>query len=344
MMDNFLPPSPIKDSSNKWRNVLGALVIVFGVGTLLGWQFIRFYFERPELVQNFVNEISPTDNANTQTGGDLLIEPPEIARPKLPELIGEMLSPDSFTAGSMIVKDQKTGFVLYKKNEYLPRPLASITKLMSVLVILEKDIDWATSTQVIGADSLDVHMYAGDTYTLQELWDAALIGSSNKAIMSLVNALDWPEEAFIERMNQKAIELGMSNTTFVDSSGLGDENLSTASDIAILLEEALAHSKIRESLIKKELTLNSNERKESHHMWSTNWLLLGWINNDIVNLRGGKTGYTPAAGYNFGMQLADSAGQVISVVVLGTDSHVARFTEARDIAKRVFDSYRWPGE
>ncbi|MBU0596829.1 serine hydrolase [Patescibacteria group bacterium] len=341
-MTNFLPPDPIQDTSNKWRNVIGVLAILLGISTILGWQFIRYSFERPELLNKFIAETVGEAGELVQAGGDIVVNPPHFPEPSLPKLKGELIPETDFSAMAMIVKDKKTGAILYNKNEYDDRAIASLTKLMSALVLLEKDIDWATTTQVVGGDWMGTHMYEGDTYTLQELWDATLIGSSNKAIKSLANALDWPEEAFIERMNQKARELGMSKTNFTDTTGLDEGDTSTASDIVILLEEALNHPEILESLHKPELTLYSNERGKSHHMWNTNWLLLGWIDNDLVDLKGGKTGYTPAAGYNFIMQVADEVGHTINVVVLGTESHEARFTEARDIAYWTFQNYEWP--
>ncbi|MFA4830571.1 MAG: hypothetical protein WC862_00490 [Patescibacteria group bacterium] len=342
MSNTFLPPDPIKDQSNKWRNVLSAGILFLGIGIAASIKFIQITPEQAEFARQLLPKTLVIPETETQTGGDITVAPPKIQEPQRPELIGEMLPEETFTAASMVVKDRETGALLYSKNPYQARPIASITKLMSALVLLEKDIDWSTTTEVIGADSLDTHMYAFDSYTLQELWDAALIGSSNKAIKTLANALDWPEEAFIERMNQKALELGMSNTRFADPTGLDDENVSTASDVSILLDEALTKQKIKETIIKKELTLYSRERRKSHHIWNTDWLLLGWIQHKFFNLSGGKTGYTPAAGYNFAVQIGDEAEHWLNVVVLGADRHEARFTEARDIAKWVFENYRWP--
>jgi D-alanyl-D-alanine carboxypeptidase len=77
-------------------------------------------------------------------------------------------------------------------------------------------------------------------------------------------------------------------------------------------------------------------------MWNTNWLLLGWINNQLFDLRGGKTGYINASGYNFAMQVGDANDNIVSVIVLGTKSHEARFEESRDVAVSVFENYAWP--
>src|SRR3989338_1037104 len=339
---NFFPPDPLNDPSNKWRNMLVVSMLLVGAGIAGGIQFIHLSPKQAEFVGQILPRIHIIEQTGAQTGGDITIEPPVIPEPQLPELVGEMPAAETFSAKSIVVKDRETGVLLYSKNPYDVRPIASVTKLMSALVLLEKNIDWAATTTVIGEDSLDAHMYAGDTYTLKELWDAALIGSSNKAILTLAHAIDWPVEAFVERMNQKALELGMSSTRFVDPTGLGDENASSASDIAMLLEEALLQPAIEETLAQKELTLYSQERKKSHHLWNTNWLLLGWIENDFAAIPGGKTGYTLAAGYNFVVQIGNESGHEVSVVVLGAESHEARFTEAKDIAQWAFENYRWP--
>ena len=99
---------------------------------------------------------------------------------------------------------------------------------------------------------------------------------------------------------------------------------------------------LREALRVKEYTLYSAARNKSHHLWNTNWLLLGWIPSELGNILGGKTGYIPESGYNFVIQVANDAGHGLTVVVLGAATHEARFTEARDIADWTFEHYIWP--
>ena len=337
---NFLENNndPLRNQSERWRAVVAVLVLVLaGAGGLLRQSGVgnRMGLEKIEsLTPNKVMQ-------KFKIGGDIEVPPP-IQKPQLPELVGETLPPESFTAHSVMVKDLGTGALLYRKNEYDKWPLASITKLMSALVILENDPDWATSTVVIGEDALDAHMYAGDIYTLDELWQAGLIGSSNKAIISLVNALGWTETAFVERMNQKALELGMVDSTFVDSTGLDPGNVASASDTAILLNEAMKKEKITKALLTTEYSLYSKERKKEHHMWNTDWLLLGWIPHQFKEFYGGKTGYIAVSGYNFTMRVGDGAGHVVDVVILGTESHEARFNEAKKIAEWALSNYKWP--
>lgn len=340
MDGNFLNNNPFNDKDDKWRKWLA----VFTAGLCLG-AFYLSNFDLPEENEILVKKIiKPLEITVSQLnrGGDVQVAPPAEATPKFPELKSTMLDSGKFSAGSIFAKDVKTGAVLFHKNEYSARPVASLTKLMSALIILENRPNWSVTTTVIGEDSLDTHMYAGDVYPLEDLWQAALIGSSNKAILSLVSALGLDKNVFVERMNQRAHELGMMETVFTDPSGLDETNVSSASDLALLLQEALQKKRIQTALITKEYNLYSVQRNANHHFWSTNWLLLGWIPNQLPEMRGGKTGYIPASGYNFIMQAGDGQGHFVNVIILGANSHEARFTEARDVAEWVFASYEWP--
>lgn len=341
MSNMFGPQKPNDNLPHLWRVIFSLVIILVVLAVTFFFHNMKIPSELEEISVVFESLEALSEN-EAIAGGDLIISRPSIESPRLPELKGELLPEEDFSAKSIIVKDHESGMILYKKNEYDVRSIASITKLMSALVLLEKNPDWSVKTTVIGGDSLGTHMYAGDTYTLDELWHAALVGSSNKAILTLANALDWPIEAFVERMNQKANELGMTETNFVEPTGLDEGNKSNASNLAILLKEALRHDKIKEAVLTSEYTLFSEERQKSHHMWNTNWLLLGWVDHDFSQILGGKTGYTNAAGYSFVTQVANADDHIIDVVVLGTNDHESRFTEAKKAADMVFENYTWP--
>jgi D-alanyl-D-alanine endopeptidase (penicillin-binding protein 7) len=284
-----------------------------------------------------LSEINMTAGVNSGAG-DISASPPGFV--DIPKLEGALPDSASFGSNAFFAKDEATGVVLFAKNQYEQRPLASITKLMSGLVFLEKKLNMSSSTVVVRDEIVDTHMYAGDTYTLDELWNAGFVASSNKAILTLVDSSSWTRDAFVERMNQKALELGMSDSFFTEPTGLNSNNISTASDISILLSEALKHDEIRDSLMKKEYALFSKERKKEHHMWNTNWLLLNWIPN-FYKIIGGKTGFIEASGYNFAVQF-EKDGHKINVIVLGANTHEERFIEAQKIADAVFSAYKWP--
>lgn len=255
-----------------------------------------------------------------------------------PEKINTSSLPE-LSANSVLVKDHRSGKVLLEKNSQRQRPLASITKLMSALVFLETDPDWDKKVTIVKNDIVGTHVDQGEVYTTQELWSASLIGSSNKSILSLAHSVGWPKQAFIQRMNQKASELGMDDTYFAGTTGLEKSSVSTAEDISILLKESLKQKKIQSALATKEYTLDYKDKQ--HHIWNTDWLLLDWIPHDFKRVYGGKTGYIEAAGYNFTVQLSNGEGRILDIVVLGADSHEDRFKVARDAAEWVYENYEW---
>ncbi|MFH1286617.1 MAG: serine hydrolase [Candidatus Magasanikbacteria bacterium] len=352
MANNFLEIEQSQDTSNRWRNIVASIFLFF----VTGWGISSYYnipftvFEKsdaqaaslPKLAEN-VFEKDVQEKVNF-VGTVTPKEAEEGIAPKLPILEGELPIASDFTAKGMIVKDAESGMVLYAKNEYDERAIASITKLMSALVLLEKSLDWDEHVPVSDDDVVDTHMYAGEVYTIEALWRAALVGSSNKAVISLVDATGWPRAAFLERMNQKAVELGMTNTHFEDPTGLDARNISTAADISLLLHEVMGVNEIRQTLLSDEYYLTTVDSEKQRHIWNTNWILLNWVPHQFYEMRGGKTGYIPAAGYNFTMEVADAEGHTVDVVVLGAAAHEARFTEARDVVTAVFDVYVWPDQ
>jgi len=341
-------PSPAKKEffSNMWRNSVALILLLMSAALTLfflhnqnkTWQAFEAwaYLDITGFLQKHTFQ---------SKGGDVYIAPPPLPPPPIPKLIGTLPDAAQFTAGSILVKDRTTGEVLYKKNEYERRPIASLSKLLSALVLLEKDIDWESTTTVkVEPDIADNHFLNGEVYVLQDIWEAALVGSSNQAVLSLVDAVYINRDAFVARMNEKALELGMRDSQFVEPTGLNEKNISTASDVLLLLDEALTQEKIQQTLLLKETTVSPVGKKKPHHIWNTNWILLNWIPNKIADFRGGKTGYITASGYNFTMQIAENDEKVIDVVVLGASKHEDRFSEARDIAKSVFGAFEWPSD
>ncbi len=335
MSSNFLDIETNNNLSNIWRNIFFIFIIFFGGG--IGVVAYNNYAPSDEVASKEAH-ITLAVEESVQQEGDVIVEPPA---PPIPELVNELPDPSSFSARAIIVKDYETGVVLFGKSQYEERASASITKLMSSLIFLKENPDWKEKVKVVTDDVMDTHMYAGDTFTLEDLWRSALIGSSNKAILTLARSSGLAKPEFVQKMNEKALELGMTQTVFEEPTGLSPNNVSTASDIAILLYEALGEKKIRDTLKRREHTLYSNERKKRHGMWNTNWMLLGWIPNNL-NMHGGKTGYIDASGYNFTTRVSNEDGIILDIVILGANQHEARFTEARDIALAVYNSYKWP--
>lgn len=252
----------------------------------------------------------------------------------------------TLTLFSAMIIDERTSTVLFEKKSKEARPLASITKLMTAMVLLDLPIKWSSTTTISKADdnSSSHHLKVGEDYYFSDLWNVALIGSSNSAVRALVRNSGLTMEQFVARMNDKARKLNLNSLRFVDSTGLNSGNVGTAADVAQLFKEAARFEKISRTLNIAQYTLHPlNQNRETHRIWSTNWLLTKWMPNnfdqdDII----GKTGFINDARYNFVVRLSDQRHNPIIVVVLGAESNENRFSEARDLAKWAFKHYLWP--
>lgn len=321
----------VKRSTNTVRNTMFLFLVV----GLVGWYGVRFVDES----KNIVPAVAQVDG-NTQ-GGDITITFEEHTITEPIKVSTSTYDMTNFSAKSILLKDVATGKSLVTYNEYDIRPIASITKLMSAIVLLDMQVSLTGTTVAASGNVYDSFLIAGLEYERDDLWNAALIGSSNRAILSLVDESGVSREEFIQRMNQKARELGMSDTTFTDPTGLDDKNVSSASDILILLKEALDRKEIYIALSRTEYNLATIAGEHDTRVRNTNWLLLRWIPHTFAKLHPGKTGFIPASGYNFTTRIEDEEGNEVDVVVLGANAHENRFSEARDITSWVFTNYDW---
>lgn len=325
-------------------------IVGIGVGITIGASIMAgvIWWQQPEQKLEHISRVfvalAPLHPRGVAAvGGDVAFTPPQgsIAPPVLPKAKLEQTSVPILTAKSVMVKDEVSGAVLYRKNEYARRPIASLTKLMSALVLLDGPLDWEQKIPAVNDAVADSHLLPGAEYTVDELWQTALVGSSNQAILTIVSGVSGTREEFRGQMNTKARQLGMLDAGFVEASGLDAGNVASASDVAILLGEALKHEEIKNAVNQSSYTLTTNNHKEK--IWNTNWLLLRWVPHHFSSIIGGKTGYIPESGYNFAMQV-EQDGRVLTVVVLGSDSNETRFTDARDIAEWVYGNYEWPSK
>ncbi|OGH64635.1 MAG: hypothetical protein A2821_04250 [Candidatus Magasanikbacteria bacterium RIFCSPHIGHO2_01_FULL_41_23] len=251
------------------------------------------------------------------------------------------LDPTAFTGRHIVVRDNTTGEMLFGKAAYEPWPIASITKLLSALVLLETPLDFsATTTAAIDA-VYDNDIVANQTYLIKDLWGASLVASSNRAILSLVDASGFSRTEFVERLNQKATQLGLTNTHIAEPTGLDPKNTSTAADIALLIFEAFKKPMIRDFVILPEYRISTVDNRFAKTLKTTDWLVSGIIPKHGLNIRGGKTGSIPESDYNFAFQVTSSTSHVVDIVVLGAVTNDARFVEARELAKWVYRSYEW---
>jgi D-alanyl-D-alanine endopeptidase (penicillin-binding protein 7) len=237
------------------------------------------------------------------------------------------LIPD-IRAAAAIVMNPETGQILYETNAQDKRSIASITKVMTSLVFLEDDPDLSQEVVVERPDvyaASTTHLRANERLRLEDVLHLTLIASDNAAARILARVSHGGSESFIQRMNEKALELGLQNTTFTDPSGLDANNVSSAYDLSRLIAYAAGDERIAAIMRKPEYKLTTSRRTMSIH--STNRLL---INGD-TDVRGGKTGFTVKAGYCLATLLRLPQGEQVAVVVLGARSNALRFSETKHL-------------
>lgn len=289
----------------------------------------------------------PKSGERNWFGGDAEQHILPVSHPAVPLVQGKGEFTGKLTAVSALVVDDRTDTILWEKKSEEIRSLASITKLMSALVFLDSPIKWTTTTEIISEDDLDSShaIEAGDKLTAEELWHIALVGSSNSAINALVRVSGWSNDEFVAKMNQKAKSLRLSSLIFSDPTGLNSGNRGNARDIIRLLKVALQQPKISATLQIGEYYAKPAGAKKQRRVWSTDWLLIGWIPSNFKPTQiAGKTGYIGDSGYNFVVRLEENEKKAVRVLILGAASNEARFTEARDLGEWAFENYAWPGD
>jgi D-alanyl-D-alanine carboxypeptidase (penicillin-binding protein 5/6) len=243
-------------------------------------------------------------------------------------------------AKSAFAMDNGTDKVFFEKNAHQRRPIASLTKIMTALVVLEKSS--LDDTVTITPKAMDTFgdkkdLVAGEKIRMGDLLKIMWIDSNNAAAYALAEHAGTSEEGFVALMNEKADKLGLKDTRFYNPTGLdevGGENYSTVYDLAQLTQYALKEDLIWQISRTEEATLYSLDRKQRHYVKNTDELL-----GNMDNIYGGKTGYTTDAGQCLLLvsESADHKRKVISVVLDAKD----RFAETRKLVDWVFDNFRW---
>jgi len=215
----------------------------------------------------------------------------------------------SVSASCAVLVDAASGRVLYGKAEQEKRPIASITKLMTALVVTESAESLGQIVEIeptwTGIEGTSIYLKAGERLTLEALLYGLLLNSGNDAAVALACACAGDVATFVDWMNQRAKSLGMSNTQFSSPSGLDDEgNWSTAADMAKLAVACMENPQVAQIVGTKAVSLGG--RQFSNH----NKLL--WQYEGCIGM---KTGYTRAAGRTL-VSCAERGGQRLIAVTL----------------------------
>jgi serine-type D-Ala-D-Ala endopeptidase (penicillin-binding protein 7) len=235
-------------------------------------------------------------------------------------------------AAAAIIFNPETGQVLWEENAQDKRSIASITKVMTALVFLEDEPDLSRQITIERGDvyaASTTYLRANERITLDNVLHLTLIASDNAAARALARVSHGGTASFVERMNEKAIELGLESTTFADPSGLNPANISSAYDLSRLISFASGNEQISSIMRTAQYTVKTSRRSVNIH--NTNRLLLDASSN--VEVMGGKTGFITKAGYCLAtlLRLPQYGNQQVAVVVLGARSNPGRFYETRHL-------------
>ena len=231
---------------------------------------------------------------------------------------------------SAILVNYENGQVLYSKNANQVRPIASITKLVAAMVILDKGIDLNRTEKITKKDarrSSRSRLKIGYEVKLEDLLVAALMNSDNRAMRALARATSGSSEAFAVEMNIKVRSLGLKKTLFIEPTGLDKRNVSTAHEVAKIIHYAFKYPELVEitSARKRRIPIQ-NHKGRYLQMANTNLIVLS-----PYKVLTGKTGYTRAADYCLGTLVQDKSGERLTVVVLGVPGDKLRFREIRKL-------------
>jgi D-alanyl-D-alanine endopeptidase (penicillin-binding protein 7) len=239
--------------------------------------------------------------------------------------------PDIKSSVALVV-EQNGGRTIYAKNTSSVVAIASITKIMTAIVVLDAGLDLSERIAITTSDVDDIkgtrsRLRVGSVLTREELMRLALMSSENRAAAALTRAYPGGRPAFIAAMNRKASELGMRDTRFVDGTGLSGDNVSTAEDLARLLAAAYRYDRIRQFTTDDAYTVGlanggTLEYRNSNRL----------IYNPEWRIGLSKTGYISEAGRCLVMQAVIAQTPVL-IVLLDSWGTLTRIGDANRIRR-----------
>ena len=240
-------------------------------------------------------------------------------------------SPDVRSSAALVI-DQNGSRVLYAKNVDAVVPVASITKLMTAVVVLDSGAPLDETIVISEADLDEIkhtrsRLRVGTALTRNEALRLALMASENRAAAALARVHDGGTREFAAAMNRKAVSLGMLRTRFVDGTGLSSENVSTAQDLSRLVLAAYEYPLIREHTTAHSYAVTLDNGRLVHYS-NSNRL----VNSSAWDIGLSKTGFINEAGRCLVMQSRIASRQVI-IVLLDSWGKLTRIGDANRIKK-----------
>ena len=320
---------------------LFSLAVIFAIGTLVGTPAIAANKEKQQ-AKAPAKASTKTATKSTKKSKTVRVtvtrstEPVVAARPSFATALGLRGQHDDLNLKSSVamVVNQDTKEVYFEKNPSVSLPIASITKLMTAMVVLDSKMP-LDETLVINSE--DVQSYkssrlaGGTILTREEALLLALMSSENRAAYTLGRNYPGGVPAFVAAMNRKAKELGMDQSRFTDPTGLMSENVATAEDLTRLLSSAYQYKTIREFSTWPDLTMVIAKRPQK--FLNTNRL----VRSGDMNIGLQKTGFINAAGKCLVMQARINNTPLLLVFLdsVGTQSRFADAVRVRDWYERM---------
>jgi len=253
------------------------------------------------------------------------------ARYPVPEISDDPTQLDLKSTSALVI-EQGEGRTLFAKNVDAVVPIASITKLMTAMVVLDAKLDLREAVAITDEDLDTVkhtrsRLKVGTVLTRDELLRLALMASENRSAAALARAYPGGSRAFVTAMNHKAYELGMVRTRFVDSTGLSSDNVSTAQDLARMVVAAYRYPVIQEYTTSTGYVVHTNAGRPLAFSNSN-----GLVKDSTWHIDVSKTGYISEAGRCLVMQARIAAKPVI-IVLLDSWGRYTRIGDANRIKR-----------
>ncbi len=272
--------------------------------------------------------------------GTAAADPPD-ARGASAVTVAAATAPDlAATCRSAVLMEASTGQILYEKNPDEALPPASVTKIMTLLLVMEAmergEITWDTpvtaSAHAASMGGSQIYLKEGETMSARDLIKSVVIASANDAALALAEAVAGSEEAFVARMNERARELGMTSTHFENTNGLDDtaeNHVLSAEDIAIMSRALIAYPEI----LTYSSTWMDTIRDGAFGLTNTNRLVRFYR-----GCNGLKTGSTSKAGFCVSVT-AERDGMTLIAVIMGAESRDSRNAAAAALLDWGFANY-----
>lgn len=239
-------------------------------------------------------------------------------------------SSPSLDSNAALIMNANTGRMVYGKNAARRTPIASITKLMTAMVVLDANLPMDQPITITSADVDTIkksssRLEIGTTLSRYDTLWLALMSSENRAAHSLARTYPGGKGAFIAAMNRKARALGMRNTVFHDSTGLNKNNMSTAADLALMVQAAYRYPQIRQFSTSTEHDIVSASGRQLHYQNSN-----ALVREGAWDIQLSKTGYIKEAGRCLVM-VADVQNKPMVMVFLDAGAPSGRINDARNL-------------